>query len=168
MVPLGLVTFNIQSGLQVQNFASLYMWVLVSLLIGLCEEMVFRGVILRTLYSKGIWKAILISSFIFAILHFGPPTDWWSFLSNLIIFLFQFVGGMNYAILRIKFKSILPLIFIHFMIDVTAFLSTHKPIFDIYPGWTEAVLVLVIECIYFIFLVWKFKLLKKQEVLASD
>lgn len=63
------------------------MLLLLGVLTPLCEEILFRGVILRSLLDhRGAWPAILISSVIFACFHFHP-------IHALIAFVLGIVAG---------------------------------------------------------------------------
>lgn len=97
-----------------QSFTpSVTTFVLAVIIAPLCEEVLMRGVILRGLLtSMPPKKAIIWSSFFFALIHFNP----WQALPAFIIGL---VLGWMYW----KTRSIWPCIFIHFVNNLFAFIG---------------------------------------------
>ncbi|WP_392486546.1 CPBP family intramembrane glutamic endopeptidase [Haloimpatiens sp. FM7315] len=75
------------------------------------EELIFRGVLLRRLYSKyGINKSIIYSSLIFFIMHLRP--------NPILLFL-----GISLGILTYKYKSLIPSITLHMLNNIIVFIS---------------------------------------------
>ncbi|MBK5461936.1 CPBP family intramembrane metalloprotease [Peribacillus sp. TH27] len=70
------------------------------LLVGITEEIVFRGLILQELNKRlAFWKANIITSLLFLIVHYaiwiyeGVFFDWWS---HIYVFLIGFIFGVVY------------------------------------------------------------------------
>ncbi|MEO6901774.1 MAG: CPBP family intramembrane glutamic endopeptidase [Bacteroidia bacterium] len=119
------------------------------------EELIFRGIILNGFLKKyPPTKSILISSFLFGLLHLNP----WQFLSGLIIGIFS--GRIYY-----RTKSLSPSIIIHVSANLTGFLllyftdtasSMDDTLLEMYGGLTNLIAVIVSSililavCIYFL------------------
>lgn len=79
---------------------------------GFCEEIVFRGVMLKYLMkSKGKVFALIISSITFSLLHVGRGGD------NIMFFIFAIVAGMVFGGLYIITDSLYLPIGLHFAYD---------------------------------------------------
>ncbi len=85
---------------------------------GFFEEAIFRGMILSLLRPRGIWFAVLVSSLLFGLAHFSnvilrgnvPLTALQAFGSA--------VGGIGLAALRLRTRSIWPVIVLHAVHDL--------------------------------------------------
>ena len=77
---------------------------LTALLPGICEEFMHRGILLQGIKHIGFKKAILISSTLFALLHF-----------NIQQVSFAFVVGLILGFVSVVAKNIYPAIIIHFV-----------------------------------------------------
>lgn len=93
-------------------------------LIAVAEESIFRGIILQTLLPKGVLRAILLSTLIFALLHVGNLFAGlpWTYVSGQV--LFTFGDGMAYAVMRVRTGSIWPALILHGLTDFGALAST--------------------------------------------
>lgn len=79
---------------------------------GFCEEIVFRGVMLKYLMkSKGKVSALIISSIAFSFLHVGRGGD------NIMFFIFAIVAGIVFGCLYIITDSLYLSIGLHFAYD---------------------------------------------------
>ena len=94
-------------------------------LIAVAEESIFRGIILQTLLPKGVLRAILLSTLIFALLHVGNLFAGlsWAYVSGQV--LYTFGGGMAYAVMRVRTGSIWPAIILHGLTDFGALAATN-------------------------------------------
>jgi uncharacterized protein len=89
------------------------LFVTIALLAPLLEELIFRGVILDGFLKRyDPWKAILWSSFFFAVAHFNP----WQFVS-------AFALGILIGWLYWKTRSLWPGIFVHFLNNAGAYIA---------------------------------------------
>lgn len=136
----------------------------VCLLPAVCEEMFFRGLLLDSLREVSDWFAVIVSAVMFMLVHASPLQT-----------LYQFAGGLIFAIVAIKSNSILPGIVMHFLNNFYAILLDYVglgdlsfPTFAVVIGW-----VLIVACMTY-FLIKKepkmtFKRQKKESVrLAED
>lgn len=86
-----------------------------AILPGICEEFLNRGLILRGLRDTMQDKyAIIVSALLFGLLH-----------ANIRQTLYTFVGGIIFATLTVKTRSIYPSMIIHFMNNAISVYTTH-------------------------------------------
>lgn len=78
--------------------------IIVAVLPALCEEVLHRGIVLQGIKHAGFKKAIVISSLLFALLHF-----------NIQQVAYAFVIGLVLGFVAVVSKNIWPAIIIHFM-----------------------------------------------------
>lgn len=84
-----------------------------SLLVGIAEEGMFRGLLVSSLLPKGIWPAVLISAVLFAATHLVnllSGTSWGYVFGQLVL---AFGIGVLFATLRLRTGSIWPGIILH-------------------------------------------------------
>jgi len=75
-----------------------------ALLPAVFEEFTHRGVLLSGLQSRGSeYSAVLISALMFSLMHLNPSQA-----------IFTFFGGLVFAIVAVKFNSIIPAMCVHF------------------------------------------------------
>ena len=82
---------------------------LIGVLPAVCEEFAYRGVLYQAYRKHGVLKAILLSSFLFGIMHM-----------NLNQFFYAFLLGILFAIVNEAIGSILPSVLIHFLNNATS------------------------------------------------
>ena len=89
------------------------MWAIVALTAGITEEILYRGFLfyyLQALFPGiSIWLVVLIPAAIFSLGHFYQGFQG---------ILMTFIVGFAFGILYLAFDSILPLIVIHFLMDI--------------------------------------------------
>ncbi len=91
----------------------IYSFLMVVILAPIFEEYIFRGVILRGLLKTiSPIKAVLLSSFLFGIVHLNP----WQFVTAFLIGIFS--GWLYY-----KFKDLKLCILVHFCVNAIGFFS---------------------------------------------
>ncbi len=87
------------------SFGSLVLnLIFTALLPGICEEIAHRGMLLRSLTPMGAWKAILLSSLLFGLLHL-----------NIEQFFYATIIGIFLGVLTMMSNSIVPAMIVHFM-----------------------------------------------------
>lgn len=105
-------------GLQPAEGVSLPYLLLAYILVGVHEETLYRGVILRVLRPTGRWRAALLSSLLFGLSHLSNVLV----RSNPFIVLAQAVGafcfGVGYAALRLRTNTIWFLVILHALHDL--------------------------------------------------
>lgn len=86
-----------------------------AILPGICEEFLHRGIILKGLKNTMREKyAIIISAILFGLMH-----------ANIRQTLYTFVGGIIFAILAVKTRSIYPSMIMHFINNAISVYATH-------------------------------------------
>lgn len=85
----------------------------VALLPAICEELLFRGVVLDGLHAFGRVGAVLICGGMFALFHQNPAQT-----------IYQFCCGAAFALVAIKSGSVLPTMLAHFLNNATILLMT--------------------------------------------
>lgn len=104
------------------------LWILfvAALLPGLCEEILFRGVLQGILSRKGQWKAILITALLFSVFHLNP----WNLLP-------AFFLGLLFGVLVVRTGSLVPAVMAHIVVNATAFTVAYifrdQQNSDVYP-----------------------------------
>jgi len=89
-------------------------WVLVSLFVGIGEEVLFRGVLWRAFEARGVWITALATSALFGTVHlFGLFADWvpWQIAASQAVWAFG--AGMMFAAVRLVSGSLLAPIVLH-------------------------------------------------------
>lgn len=86
---------------------TLYLILAYAALPAVCEEFLFRGILCREYENKGVFRAIVISSFFFALLHFN--------IENLLVYLFcgAVLGLVLYAT-----RSLWGAVIVHFLYNL--------------------------------------------------
>lgn len=96
-------------------------------LAGVVEEVAFRGVLLTSLRSRGMWPAVAVSSALFGLMHvtnmfLGSP--WYSVLLQVT---FAAMAGAGYAAMRLRTGSLWPPILLHALYDLTFRVAAVEP-----------------------------------------
>lgn len=104
------------------------LWVLLiaALLPGLCEEVLFRGVLQGILSRKGQWTGVVITAFLFSVFHLNP----WNLVP-------AFFLGVVFGVLVVRTGSLIPAILAHIAANATAFTVAYffrdQSDSDVYP-----------------------------------
>ncbi|GHU72768.1 hypothetical protein AGMMS49992_09430 [Clostridia bacterium] len=104
------------------NGTRLAIIIVFTLLVGLNEELFFRGLMLRVLQQIGVKKAIIISSVIFGAGHAATALSGVSPQYVVLQIVFAFLFGFVAAEFAMITKSILPMIAWHFVHDLIGFI----------------------------------------------
>lgn len=124
-VPLIIIALtNFSCGIDVDNgtgmiFANLFL----TLGIGLCEEIYFRGIICNLWLKKGEGTAIMVSSILFAVCHLMNIAGGAGIVKTILQIYFAFVYGIVFALIFIICHSIWPCIIFHTFHDFCSFIS---------------------------------------------
>lgn len=124
-LPFVPVIGNLLDGVQSTDSAQILLFLVMALLSGFVEEILFRGLILRALLPTGIWRAALISAALFGSMHILNVLT----MSNPIYALLQ-VGyaaaiGFAYAALVIRTGTLWPLILAHCLTNFAGFMAAN-------------------------------------------
>lgn len=90
-----------QSGISINTFADFVMGtVFIAILPAVCEELLFRGIVLQGLRKFGDVFAIIFSSVLFMLMHANPSQTLYPFLSGVVLgFVFIKTGDLKYCII---------------------------------------------------------------------
>jgi uncharacterized protein len=96
-----------------QSSVELFAYLALSITAGLCEEFLYRGFAMAVLTRAGLplWAVVLLSSLLFGLAHLYQGRG--GLLSTLII-------GTLFGSARIAYDSLVPVVFWHTAVDVTA------------------------------------------------
>lgn len=95
-----------------------------TLLVGISEELMFRGILFRGALSRmTIWKAIWLSCILFGLIHALNVLITGDLRASLIQALAAFMSGVMFMALRIRTGSLYPLIIVHALWDFSLFVG---------------------------------------------
>lgn len=96
-------------------------------LVAVSEELMFRAVLLQSLLARhAVWPAVLLSSALFGVVHMLNGLATGDFSSALWQALAAFLQGIGYAAIRLRTRSVWPMVVVHGLWDfalVTSMLS---------------------------------------------
>ncbi len=87
------------------------------LIVGFVEEAIARGLFMRILQPYGMWRSILLSSFLFGLMHFGNLLIGANLGKTIVQVCYATLIGIAFAGTWTAGKTIWPLILIHALID---------------------------------------------------
>lgn len=88
------------------------------------EEILFRGILLRSMLPFGKAFAIIIPSLLFGAAHLGNIFVGGDVTYGLFQFSWTFIAGMALNAMRLQSKSLLPAIVFHFILDAVEYAAT--------------------------------------------
>ena len=122
MIAIELAQIVMQPVFQMSGFRFIILFVF-TLLVGLNEELYYRGLLINVLKQLGAKKAIIIASVLFGIGHAASALSGFSPQYVVLQVLFAFLFGFVAAEFMVITKSILPLIIWHFIHDLIGFIG---------------------------------------------
>lgn len=122
-LPFVPVIGNLFDGIKVNEPAQVFLFFIMAVLSGFVEETLFRGLMLRALLPKGIWRAALISAALFGGMHILNVLAISSPAYALLQVGYAAAIGFAYAALVIRTGTIWPLILAHFLTNFAGFLA---------------------------------------------
>ena len=111
------------------SFLTAILLLLFNLTVGISEEIMCRGLLFNALRSKlgdsggGLFNAVWLSSFIFGLAHITSLFEGSQAVPAISQMIYTAVIGVFYCALYIRSQSLLPLIIIHALIDISAFMG---------------------------------------------
>jgi membrane protease YdiL (CAAX protease family) len=105
------------------RFEEIAFFLILAVLIGFVEEVLFRGLILQALAPMGLWRAAILSSILFGMMHllnlfFGADLG-----ATLLQTAYAAALGFGFAAVTLRAGALWPLIVIHTLIDFAGFLT---------------------------------------------
>ncbi|MEX3745230.1 lysostaphin resistance A-like protein [Lysinibacillus xylanilyticus] len=126
--------------------------------VGICEELIFRGLIFKYLSAKGLKIAILGSSILFGIGHLANLASGADLVMTLLQITYAFLFGLVCAEIVTKTKSIIFPIIWHATHDFIAFMTDGEPTVLAVSIYIIHCMVLIGLSIYF----WRALFIKKD------
>ena len=124
VLPLIVSLLSFSEGITVTVPLSIIGFALFALVIGFAEETFFRGLMLTGLLPTGVFRAVLVSSFLFAAPHLlNVFAGLWDPSFAVADTIAAFGIGVTFAALRIRTGSIWPSIGLHALTDFSALLA---------------------------------------------
>jgi hypothetical protein len=120
IIPLLMFVFQFNK-FQMTNPVQLLIYAAVASMTGFAEEAIFRGAALCALRSKGIIRAVLLSSLIFGLLHFINLLNGADPLATVVQVVVAVLFGIAFAAPLLYTASIWPLVIIHALQDFISF-----------------------------------------------
>lgn len=121
LTPLVLISFlPLFNGLKDNTLSAIGISFCITALIGITEELEYRGVLFGVLGGKGEIKAAIFSSIIFGLMHFLNLIKGADFLDTAVQVVFAFGFGLVLCIVRMETNSLLLPILIHWLWDFNA------------------------------------------------
>lgn len=128
----------------IQLINSMIILIINTLMIGICEEFMYRGILFHgALSSFGVWRAVWITSIIFGATHIPWGFITGNFNASMIQAFYAFIFGFYMVALRIRLSSIIPGIIIHWIWDFVAYLPS-----------TQGNQLLPMELLFFFYGLW--------------
>ena len=124
-IPFTLVLVNLAFGTVEMSFGRVMYLLVLAGLIGFVEEVFFRGLILRAIAPRGLWKAAIISSIVFGLLHSLNVLGGSDPLATLLQVGYALAIGFGFAAVTLRTGVIWPLVIIHGLIDFASFLASN-------------------------------------------
>ena len=97
-----------------------------SVMVGFAEEGIYRGIILRVLLKRGIWKALILSSVLFSLSHIMNALAGWNLGHVLLQLTYSFALGFGWSAFALRTGTIWPLMIIHCLIDFSSFIKAEN------------------------------------------
>lgn len=139
VVPFLPMLINFIPGLELTSLRHVLVVLAITLMVGFVEEAVFRGLMFKMLESRGVWRAVIVTSLLFGLTHALNVLTGKSLAEDAAQIFYAVAIGFAYAALVWRRGIIWPLVIAHFAIDFVNMLQ--KPGFTYSPFWTLAITV---------------------------
>jgi membrane protease YdiL (CAAX protease family) len=148
IVPFFPMFINFIPGVKITGIGYFLEVLIVMLMVGFVEEVVFRGLMLQAIKGRGNWKAIVITSLLFGLTHALNTMVGKNLLNDVLQIFYAVAIGFAFAALVLKKGLLWPLVLAHFLINFVNFIQP--------PGFTyqPAVEMLISGCITIVFTVY--------------
>ncbi len=124
ILPCAIALLSLAEGIRVTAPVEILTFAALTLVVGFAEETYFRGLILTSLLPTGTMRAVILSSFLFAVLHLlNIIGGTWDPFYTLVDTVAAFGLGITLAAIRLRTGSIWPLVGIHALFDFTSVIA---------------------------------------------
>lgn len=128
LIPAVLIAaLPLAAGLRIEQVGMALFLVVMELIVGLSEELVFRGMLLRTLLPRGTTRAVLVSSALFGLVHLANIVYGASVAVTLAQVVGAFVFGIGMAAIVLCGGALWPAILIHALANLALRFSWFVP-----------------------------------------
>lgn len=145
LIPSITIFINLFGKYDLLGISDYIKFLIMTMMVGFVEEGFYRGIMLKTLIPKGLWKASIMTSLLFAFSHSMNAFNGWDLNVVLFQISYSFAIGFGWAAFAIKCKTVWPLMVIHFLTDFLSFIKSENSLADIKSGVinTETVIITV-------------------------
>lgn len=117
------VLLNLYPGLDPGGVAPVAGFLVLALMVGFVEETAFRGLMLRALAPRGVWRAVVTTTVLFSLTHLMNIMAGEAGLQAGLQLLYSAAIGFAFAALALRSGVIWPLVVVHALIDFVAFMQ---------------------------------------------
>ena len=117
------VTVFMIMGIRVTDPGQLLGLIPVVFLIGIQEEMVFRGLAMRALLPGGALRAVLITAALFGVMHIGNLFGGANLTYTIVQVIASVLGGVGVGAIRVRTNTAWGLVLLHAINDYTMFIT---------------------------------------------
>ena len=153
LLPVLFAALPLAAGLRIESWSSFAFLVVMELVVGFSEELVFRGFILRALLPSGMTRAVLVSAALFGLVHLGNIV----YGASVAVTLFQVVGvfafGVGMAAVVLRTGALWPVMLIHALSNAALRFSYITP--QRLPTPLMSALVMTLMLLYGVALLWR-------------
>jgi membrane protease YdiL (CAAX protease family) len=110
-------------GISRMPFEEILFFLVLACLVGFVEEVVFRGLILQALAPAGLWRAAILSSILFGMMHLLNLLFGADLVATLLQAAYATAMGFGFAAVTLRTGVLWPLIVIHALIDFAGFVT---------------------------------------------
>ncbi len=110
-------------GIHVTASSKLLGLALTTVVIGIQEEMIFRGLAMRALLPTGTFRAVLITSVLFGLMHIGNLFGGADLTYTLVQVLASVFGAFGLGAIRVRTNTVWGLVLLHAINDFTMFIT---------------------------------------------
>lgn len=131
-----------------------FYYLLLTIMSGFVEEGMYRGLMLRALLKKGVWKAVIITSLLFSLSHLMNALAGWNWQHVALQLCYSFAIGFGWAAFAIRTGTIWPLMLIHFLNNFFSFIKTENLIKSLQsstPSLEGIIYTIVLSIIFIIY-----------------
>lgn len=121
---LALFLGNLTFGIHVTHASALATFTLLALLSGFVEEVIFRGLILRALLSRGEGTALLVTTLLFGFAHAGNALAGSDPLYVTVQIAYSLAIGFGFGAMALRGRLLWPLVLAHGLGNFIAFINT--------------------------------------------
>lgn len=137
VIPFLPMIINFIPGVELGSLRHLMLVLAITLMVGFVEESVFRGLMLKALKERGLWKAAIITALLFGFTHALNALTGRGIVDQAAQVFYAVAIGFAFAALVLRKGILWPLVLAHFLIDFVNFIQ--RPGFTFSPLWVVVI-----------------------------